>query len=78
MKPCTASFGSLTYAIKAQKELAKVGVDAKIVKLDASLSRRGCSYGVSFSCADRRAVKATLDHAKLPATGYHNGGGELI
>ncbi len=78
MKPCTASFGSLTYAIKAQKELAKVGVDAKIVKLDASLARRGCTYGVEFSCAEKRTVRTVLDGAKLPVNGYRNGGGEMI
>ena len=78
MKLCTASLNSLTYAIKAQKELAGAGIHAKVVKLDASMSRRGCTYGVEFDCANGRAVRSTLAGARIPVTGYHNGGGEMF
>ncbi len=78
MKLCTASFGSLTYAIKAQKELERAGLSVRVVKLDASLSRRGCAYGVEFPCAEGRHVRSILGAAGLPATGYRSGGGELL
>lgn len=78
MKVCTASLNSLTYAIKAQKELAGAGIDARVVKLDPSLSRRGCTYGVEFDCTDGRAVRSTLGGARIPVTGYRNGGGEIL
>ena len=78
MKLCTASLNSLTYAIKAQKELAGAGINAKVVKLDASMSRHGCTYGVEFDCANGRAVRSALGSARIPVTGYHNGGGELF
>ncbi len=78
MKPCTASFAGLTYAIKAQKELSAVGIDTKVVKLDASLSRRGCTYGVQFDCGETRAVRRALSLIRLLPTGYHDGGGSLF
>lgn len=78
MKICTASLISLTYAIKAQKELAKRGFAAKVVKLDPSLSKKGCTYGVEFDCTEGRAVRAALSAARISVTGYHNGGGEML
>ena len=78
MKLCTASLISLTYAIKAQKELASAGIDAKIVKLDPSRSRKGCAYGVEFPCEKTKAVRATLTDARISVTSYRSGGGELL
>lgn len=78
MKVCTASLNSLTYAIKAQKELAGAGIDARVVKLDASMSRRGCTYGVEFDCSVGRAVRSALGNARVPVKGYYSGGGEIF
>lgn len=78
MKQCTAAMGSLTYAIKAQRALAEGGITCEIVKLDSSMTRRGCAYGVTFSCEEQRAVRAVLSKEKITVTGYVNGGGELL
>lgn len=75
MKQCTAALGSLTYAIKAQRALAEAGVHSEIVKLDSSMTRRGCSYGVEYSCSDQRSVRAVMSAEKITVTGYINGGG---
>ena len=60
MKTCIATAPSLNIAIKMQKILARVGIFAKIVSLDPSMSRRGCAYGVEFYCAEERTVKSAL------------------
>ena len=78
MKQCTAALGSLTYAIKAQRALAENGLACEIVKLDSSMTRRGCAYGVTFSCEEQRAVRSILGKEKITVTGFVNGGGELL
>lgn len=78
-KLCTASIGSLTHAMKGQKLLAEDGISARIVKLDAKRTRRGCAYGIEFSCTDLRRARSVLSSAHLPVSDYINGGGgELL
>lgn len=79
MKQCTAALGSLTYAIKAQRALAQENLGCEIVKLDASMTRRGCAYGIEFSCTDLRSVRAVMNKEQIPVTHYINGtGGTLL
>lgn len=65
--------------MKGQQLLLDVGITAKIVKLDASKTRRGCAYGMEFACADLKRARAVLGAAHLPVSEYRNGGGgELL
>ncbi len=78
-KICTASIGSLTHAMKGQKLLAEVGIAANIVKLDAKKTRRGCAYGIEFSCSELKKVRTKLGASHLPVSEYFSGGGgELL
>ena len=65
MKICIASIPSLNISIKAQKVLAQSGIYAKIVSLDPSLTRRGCAYGLEFTCSDEPQVRAVLRRAGI-------------
>lgn len=78
MKQCTAALGSLTYAIKAQRALAQEGIPCEIVKLDSSMTRRGCAYGVEFSCSDQRSVRTVMNAEKITVSNYINNGGGTI
>ena len=78
MKQCTAAIGSLTYAIKAKRALEQAGLVGNIVKLNASMTRRGCAYGLEFHCEDQRAVRAVMNAQSIPVTDYINGGGGTI
>ncbi|MBE6661663.1 MAG: DUF3343 domain-containing protein [Ruminococcaceae bacterium] len=76
---CTASIGSLTHAMKGQRLLSDVGIESRIVKLDAKRTRRGCAYGIEFSCAELKSAKSTLGASHLPVSEYFSGGGgELL
>ncbi len=78
-KLCTASVGSLTHAIKGQRLLEGMGVTVRVVKPDAAKTKKGCSYGLEFSCAELKRVRAALGASHLPIQGYfEGGGGELI
>ena len=79
MNFCTAAIGSLTYTIKAQRALEKSGIRSHIVKLNASMTRRGCAYGLEFSMQDLKAVRAIMNQEKISVASYINGGGgELL
>lgn len=78
MKICTAAIGSLTYAIKAQRALAQAGIAGDIVKLDASMTRRGCAYGVEFPCEEGRSVRAIMNAEKITVSSYINGNGGTL
>ncbi len=76
---CTATIGSLTHAIKGQKLLESSGIAARIVKLDASRTRRGCSYGIEFDCREKSKTRRLFAENALPVSGYlGGGGGELL
>ena len=79
MKPCTAAIGSLTIAMKALSALEQAGIFARIVKLDPSMTRKGCAYGIEYSCESHKAVRSAFNAANISASSYiKGGGGEII
>ena len=78
MEECTAALASLTYAIKAQRALSEMGIEAKTVKLDRNQSSRGCEYGISYDCSLHPRVKEALRLSGIGARRYMRGGGEIV
>ena len=79
MKSCTAAIGSLTLAMKAQSVLSDKGLESKIVKLDPSMTRRGCAYGIEYPCEIHNAVRSAFNTANISVSSYlKGGGGEMI
>ena len=79
MKSCTAAIGSLTIAMKAKTALDSAALDGRIVKLDPSMTRRGCAYGIEYSCEDHKAVRSAFNTANISVSSYiKGGGGEMI
>ena len=79
MKNCTAAIGSLTLAMKAHAALEQAELSSKIVKLEPSMTKRGCAYGVEYPCEIHRSVRSAFTAAKIPVSGYiKSGGGELL
>ena len=48
MKQTTLTVGSVTYALKAKKALAGIGIKSKLIKVDSSDRKVGCEYGIEF------------------------------
>ena len=61
---CSAAIGSMTQAMKAQKALANAAIPSTVIKSDSSL-RRGCVYGLSFSCEQEKNVRVVLGSARI-------------
>ena len=60
MNTCIATISSLNLSIKAQKILANEKIYCRIVSLDPALTKKGCAYGIEFSCSEERAVRTIL------------------
>lgn len=65
MNTCIATIPSLNTCIKAQKALSSYGYYCKVVSVDPRLTRRGCAYGIQFSCDDERSVRQILSRAGI-------------
>lgn len=65
MNVCIATIPSLNICIKAQKVLAENAIFCKIVSIDPRLTKRGCAYGIEFSCSEERNVKSILRRAGI-------------
>ena len=61
---CSAAIGSATQAMKARDALAAAAIPSAVIKTEAS-SRRGCIYGVSFSCLQANNVRSVLSGAGI-------------
>ena len=62
---CSAELGTVTEAMKAQKVLAAAAIPSEIIKKEGSSRRRGCVFGIGFSCAQQNNVRAILGSARI-------------
>ncbi len=60
---CRASMGSVTYAMKAQKLLLAAAIPATVIKQETE--GKGCSYALSFSCAQINNVKTVFANERI-------------
>ena len=65
-RSCYAEIGSVTYAMKAQAALGAAAIPSTVVKSESSSSRRGCVYGIRFSCQQENNVRTVLATARIP------------
>ena len=49
MNTTIITVGSVTLAMKVRKLLSKKGIRSKLIKVDASKTANGCSYGIRIS-----------------------------
>ena len=73
MNICIATIPSLNICIKAQKALAENAIFCKIISIDPRLIKRGCAYGIEFSCSDERNVKSILRRAGIHPSQFLTG-----
>ena len=74
---CVAAIGTMTMAIKGSRILAQGGISAQIIALSASETRRGCGYGLSYSCDKQYEVQQLFRAARFPVSQYLQRGGRL-
>lgn len=57
---CAIALKSMTYAIKAKKALNDYYINADIIKLEPSMTKKGCAYGVKFDCVNLNSAQEAL------------------
>lgn len=65
---CVASLKSMTIAIKAQRALNEKLINSEIINLEPSMTRKGCAYGIKFSCMDLNLVENALKSKRIKYT----------
>ena len=69
------SVGSVTYAEKAMRALAKAAIYSEIVKLDSGKGGKGCVYGLELAPSQLENAKAVLRAAGIKAKDRSGEGG---
>ena len=57
---------SVTYAIKARRALAQIGIRASIKKVNAKTTNHGCQYGIFFEHRLLFSVTEELNRQGIP------------
>ncbi len=62
---CIIAIKSMTVAMRARDILRRKNISSEIVSVDASLTSRGCAYGISFPCEREAEIKRMLRQGKI-------------
>lgn len=63
---CLLAMKSMTYAEKAKRAAASLGISVEIVNIDPSITRRGCAFGLTLPCQSVPSLTALLDKQRVP------------
>ena len=63
---CSVSIGSITQAMRAQSVLGAAAIPTTVIKYDSSRAGgRGCIYGLTFSCSQKRNIETVLSQERI-------------
>lgn len=65
MSDCVVAMQSRTAAERARRTAALARIDAEIVSIDPSFTKRGCSVGVKVRCDKIDTLTELLDKKKI-------------
>lgn len=66
VKMCVFTMKTMTLCEKTKRLLASFGIYGRVTSVDPSVTRLGCSFGVSVKCSQREEVKRILREAGIP------------
>ena len=62
---CVASVRSMTHAQKAKKALNNHLIECEIIRLEPNMTKKGCGFGVRFSCVNLYNAKDAFDKKNI-------------
>lgn len=71
---CIATVKSTTAAQIAQRALLKEGISVEIVSVDPAITKRGCTVGIAFPCADVTKVEKIMRRSGIAVGGFIGNG----
>lgn len=69
----TIAVGSITYAVKARRLLARGGIKTRLIKLSSSESASGCAHGIVIASARFFDAVVILKENGIPYSLYREG-----
>ena len=63
---CIIALPSVTYAMRSSELLGVYGITSKVIKLDSSLTKKGCANGIELNCRYLPKAKGILLNASMP------------
>lgn len=72
MKKITVTVGSVTYAIKLRRYLTRAGISSRLIKVDNTTDKRGCSHGVEISGKDLYNTIVIMKENNVEYSVYEN------
>ena len=73
MDNTTIAVGSITYAVKARRLLARGGIKAKLIKLSLSETAGGCAHGIVIASSRFFDAVVILKENGIPYSLYREG-----
>ena len=74
---CKLSVGSVTYAEKGARALAKAAIYSEVIKLDGGSRGKGCIYGLELAYSQLENAKTVLRSAGIKAKDIPSEGGSF-
>ena len=68
--------GSVTYAEKAMRALAKAAIYSEMIKLESASRGRGCIYGLELPTSQLENAKTVLRAAGIKVKDYYDSDGQ--
>ncbi len=65
---CIIALPSVTYAMRSSELLTEYGILSKVVKLDSSLTKKGCANGIELDCRTSAKAKGILINHSIPVS----------
>ncbi|MBR5516084.1 MAG: DUF3343 domain-containing protein [Clostridia bacterium] len=63
---CALALPSLTYAMRASELLKSNGIYSRVITLDPSVTKKGCTNGIETECKQIARAKAILIDRSIP------------
>ena len=73
MKKTIITLSSVTYAMKAKRQLSRIGIRSELIKVDSSKSKKGCAYGLELPTDSFYDVIAELRRCGFDYSAYPEG-----
>ena len=71
---CCAALGPMSAAIRAERVLRDAGVTAHVIALEPDETKRGCAFGIAYTCTEDGRVRATLRANRISVSQYFKKG----
>ena len=71
---CRAALGPMSAAMRAEHILRDAGITTHVIALEPDETKRGCAFGLAYTCTEDARVRAALRAARISVSQYFKKG----